>query len=79
MSDICVRCGDVGEDRRTLWMACLYAMEELKLPFDIVEMKPQRMYTLLVCKDCRASWMKAIKAWFDAGNVLEGKDETRGN
>ena len=30
----CVRCGDVGEDRRTLWMACFYAMEELGVPFE---------------------------------------------
>jgi hypothetical protein len=30
----CVRCGEAGEDRRTLWMACFYAMEELGLPFE---------------------------------------------
>lgn len=30
----CVRCGEVDEDRRTLWMACFYAMEELKIPFE---------------------------------------------
>lgn len=30
----CVRCGEVGEDRRTLRMACFYAMEELAVPFE---------------------------------------------
>lgn len=30
----CVRCGEVGEDRRTLWMACFYDMDELGLPFE---------------------------------------------
>ncbi len=30
----CVRCGSNGEDRRTLWMSCFYAMEELGIPFD---------------------------------------------
>lgn len=30
----CQRCGEVGEDRRTLWMACFYAMGELGLPFE---------------------------------------------
>ena len=30
----CQRCGEVGEDRRTLRMDCFYAMEELKLPFE---------------------------------------------
>jgi len=34
MSEKCVRCGSVGEDRRTLWHACFYAMEELGLPFE---------------------------------------------
>lgn len=30
----CARCGEEGDDRRTLWMACFYAMEELGLPFE---------------------------------------------
>lgn len=30
----CQRCGAVGEDRRTLWMSCFYAMEELDMPFE---------------------------------------------
>lgn len=34
MSETCVRCGEVGEDRRTLFMACFYDMEELELPFE---------------------------------------------
>ena len=29
----CDKCGEVGEDRRTLWMACFYAMDELSVPF----------------------------------------------
>ena len=28
----CARCGEIGEDRRSLWMACFYQMNELKLP-----------------------------------------------
>lgn len=35
MSERCNRCGEVGEDRRTLWMACLYAMDELRIPFEL--------------------------------------------
>lgn len=99
----CVRCGEEGEDRRTLWMACFYAMEELGIPFEkevlfhadtkdlervkepvafdskiskekIVlqsgtvrssgELHPRQLYTLRVCKDCRADWMAAIEGWF---------------
>lgn len=32
----CERCGAVGQDRRTLWMACFYAMNELGMPFKCV-------------------------------------------
>lgn len=35
MSETCQRCGDDGDDRRTLWMACLYEMNELGLPFEL--------------------------------------------
>lgn len=35
----CVRCGDVGYDRRTLWMACLYAMNELSVPFEETQIR----------------------------------------
>jgi|GEM_PF-1787390 len=31
--EACQRCGEVDHDRRTLWMACFYAMHELGLPF----------------------------------------------
>jgi len=34
MSDVCQRCGEDGEDRRTIWMACFYEMNELDIPFE---------------------------------------------
>lgn len=34
MSEKCQRCGEEGEDRRTLFMECFYEMSELKIPFD---------------------------------------------
>lgn len=37
MSEMCDRCGSVGADRRTLWMACLYNMIELAVPFEQVD------------------------------------------
>ncbi len=30
----CAKCGAVGTDRRTLWMACFYEMAELGVPFE---------------------------------------------
>ena len=68
----CQRCKKIGEDRRTLWMACFYAMDELWLPFKKIESSDKGMfYTLTVCKNCRASWMEAIKDWFNKGEVKE--------
>jgi hypothetical protein len=105
----CARCGEEGEDRRTLQMACFYAMEELGIPFsrttlfsakteDLEEVKPpitvdagvlkgflvlesgtvrssgelhpQQLYTLRVCKDCRADWMTSIETWFKGPRPL---------
>lgn len=73
--DICQRCSEIGEDRRTLWMACFYAMEELDVPFTKTTLltgdgstEPRRQnhvfHTLRVCKDCRADWMSSIESWF---------------
>ena len=32
--DKCARCGEFGDDRRTLWMSCLYDMSELGIPLE---------------------------------------------
>ena len=74
-TEICQRCKEEGEDRRTLWMACLYQMNELGLPFQMQTMRwdvPHQLgkynsdfYTLRVCKDCRSDWMESIQAWFN--------------
>lgn len=72
MSEMCVRCHEIEEDSRTLWMACLYDMNELQLPFEKKQIKDEddnfhRFYTMRVCKDCRADWMTAIQKWFNTG------------
>lgn len=64
MSERCVRCGDVDEDWRTLWMACFYEMAELDVPFKNEPCGDRDFYTLRVCKDCRADWLDAIQEWF---------------
>jgi hypothetical protein len=105
MTDKCQRCGEVGEDRRMLWMACFYEMGELGIPFEkrpaFTNREPREpgmafpttsvderitfnargdqvasgqythneMYTLLVCKECRGSWMGHIRQWFE--NVVK--------
>lgn len=67
--ETCQRCGEDGQDRRTLHMSCFYQMEELGLPFEKMDFiadegYPVQTYMLRVCKDCRAEWMEAIKKWF---------------
>ena len=42
MSENCERCGQEGEDRRTIWMACLYDMNELEIP--LAELAIQGVY-----------------------------------
>lgn len=32
MCEKCDRCGQEGEDRRTIWMSCFYALDELDIP-----------------------------------------------
>lgn len=75
MSESCQRCRKESEDLRTLWMSCFYAMEELPIPFAMVETSalPRHFYTLRVCKDCRAEWMRAIQAWFEAPIIRESQ------
>ena len=115
MTEKCARCGHGGEDRRTLWMKCFYAMEELKIPFEekvlfntadhaqfqkfkeptklnlgdgrsVVldggtvttdyELTPHKLYTLRVCKRCRAEWLNSIRTWFFSAPEGEDSDAT---
>lgn len=71
----CDRCGIIGSDRRTLWMACFYAMDELGVPFKEQALYdgiahetlgPRHFFTLRVCKGCRGDWLQAIRTWFRA-------------
>jgi hypothetical protein len=60
----CQVCGDVGEDRRTIYVSCFYALEEVSDKFAITE---DNQYKLRVCKGCRAIFMDML------GNFVEGK------
>lgn len=39
MSEKCDRCEVLGDDRRTIFMSCLYDMDELGLPLKMLEIK----------------------------------------
>ncbi len=70
----CQCCGEMGHDRRTLSMACGYAMNELNVPFvekdfENVPSFGKSFFTLKVCKDCRSRWMHTIEDWFKQGGA----------
>jgi hypothetical protein len=86
MKQKCARCGvEDDPDLRTLWMACMYAMDELNVPFEELGLttvdkagqqcvtRSRPFYTLRVCKDCRADWMRTIEQWF---NTSEEQGQT---
>ena len=81
MTEQCQRCKEEGEDRRTLWMACFYDMDELEIPFTHENLRYEDnrlhpMFTLRVCKNCRADWMRIIQYWW---NTITPKTESCGS
>jgi hypothetical protein len=52
--EACVRCGEVGEDRRTLKMACFYAMEEMRVPFEQVTVFTAPLETLEITEKAKS-------------------------
>jgi hypothetical protein len=75
--EACQRCHEVDEERRTLWMACFYEMDELGIPFKHeisqthIQDNGKKFYTLRVCKACRGSWMAAQINWFHSSDQEE--------
>jgi hypothetical protein len=73
----CQRCHELGEDRRTISMSCLYDMDELGIPFkhkiiqNTISGNNNNFYTLTVCKQCRGSWMEAQVNWFNGVDNAE--------
>lgn len=68
----CQKCGEFGEDRRSLLMSCLYEMSELNVPYERIEINGRKFYMLRVCKDCRGDWLIAIEAWFNDNHTSVG-------
>lgn len=64
----CVRCGgeESNGDLRTIRMGCGYDMNELDIPLS--EVPGPRVstasFSIRVCRDCRAAWMRAQENWF---------------
>lgn len=65
----CQKCKKEDDELRTIWMSCFYDMNELEIPFENIDFNhgefPIKFFTLLVCKACRSTWLKTIKAWYE--------------
>lgn len=72
-NDKCARCGEVGDDRRTLWMACLYDMLELKLPF------VQKAIQGIVMKHVRDKEIASFKVKVPEFEPIEGAEPRQWN
>ena len=88
-NDLCMCCHAYGEDKRSLWIDCLYAVHEVvpeAIDISAVEPKPadhQDGYYLRICKSCRGRLLAMMGEWWQAGvdrrrNVQkahDGRDE----
>lgn len=71
--DLCMCCHAYGEDKRSLWIDCFYAVDEV-IPEAInisgVDPSPtnhQRGYYLRICKSCRARFLGMMDTWWKDG------------
>ena len=69
----CQVCGDVGDDRRNIYVSCLYGLEEVSDKFTRTE---DNQYKLCVCKGCRAVFMGMLGDFIECGGCkgVEGLD-----
>lgn len=64
--DLCMLCGAYGPDKRSLFISCFYAIEEV-VPeaIDLAEVEgiDYPGYYLLICKTCRAELLGQLEKW----------------
>lgn len=73
--DLCMICHAYGQDKRSLWIDCFYAINEV-LPeaLDISSAgltgAHSRGYFICICKSCRGRLLGHLQAWRDEGVAL---------
>ena len=75
-SDLCMLCHAYGQDKRSLFISCFYAIEEsvpeaidLSLCGDGLK---ERGYYLRLCKSCRSSLLEHLEEWANKRRDLRG-------
>ena len=90
--NLCMLCHAYGEDKRSLFISCFYAVEEA-VPeaidlFDCGKHLSDRGYYLRICKSCRARFLGMLREWRnecvslrdlpkDHDGIIEGEDPDR--
>lgn len=69
--ETCQRCGEYGEDRRTLRIECLYQLSELDIPWRDREPSRADGYRVVICKECRASFLRTLEEWWKSPESRE--------
>lgn len=77
-SDLCMLCGAYGQDKRSLWMDCGYAIHEavpevidlFAVPTVMKALKG--FYYLHFCKTCRAGLLAHLRRWRDERIAARG-------
>jgi hypothetical protein len=72
--NICQVCNTKGEDRRTLFISCLYSLKEVSPLFiDLFETpQKERGFALRICKGCRARLLGYLQKWVqEQGRVAD--------
>jgi hypothetical protein len=66
--DTCMLCGACGADKRTLFVSCLYAIQEAvpeALDLWAVDGLRDRGYGIRICKACRGRFLQLLRKWRD--------------
>lgn len=66
-SDTCQVCGTKGDDRRTLFISCLYNLKEVSPLFiDLYDTQQrEKGFGLRICKGCRVTLLGLLYAWIE--------------
>lgn len=67
--DLCQCCHAYGSDKRSLFVACFYQIDEMIPEFiDLHNTdSPQRGYYMRICKTCRARFLRHLEQWYEEG------------
>ena len=73
-TELCMLCGAYGPDKRSLYIGCLYSLDEVSDRFiDLFDTdeKHKGLYYLRICKACRGALLTYLRTWIQGCISLE--------